>query len=410
MAIFGNPFVPYTITVHLGLPDEWAENLVVSFPEYIKNVASSEIYPTWDEAALRANIIAQISFALNRIYTEYYRSRGYDFSITSSTSIDQMFIKDRNIFQNISDLVDQIFNQYIRRQGFVEPLLAQFCNGTTSTCDGLSQWGSQSLATVGYDYFSILENYYGTNIELVTDAPIQTIEESYPQRPIRKGDIGESVYYLQVMLNRVARTYPAIPSVWPETGVFDDLTDQAVRTFQSVFNLQVDGIVGPASWYKLVYFYTGLKQLGELVSEGSTYLDTPFSRTDHFTIGDTGEHVQALQYLINVLAAFDTNIPPIPITGLYDEATRQAILVIQSQYGLTQNGIVDPVLLTMMLDQYGGIQEGIFGNTALFPPGVLAQNTLSPEEVQRLYDTIQVQAPGRSLFPGASPQSEIPIG
>ena len=150
------PYVPETITVHLGLPDQWAENVTVSFPEYVKNVASSEIYPTWEPAALRANVLAIISFALNRVYTEFYRSRGYDFQITATTAYDQKFIRGRNIFENISRLVDEIFNSYIRRQGFVEPLAAKFCNGTTSTCQGMSQWGSQELAQRGMNSMNIL--------------------------------------------------------------------------------------------------------------------------------------------------------------------------------------------------------------------------------------------------------------
>ena len=155
------PYVPQYITVHLGAPSAAAENVTVSFPEYVKNVASSEIYPTWEPAAIRANILAIISFALNRVYTEYYPSRGYPFNITASTAYDQKFIKGRNIFENISQMVDEIFNSYIRRTGFVEPLAAKFCNGTTTTCDGLSQWGSQAMAEQGADSVTILRNYYG---------------------------------------------------------------------------------------------------------------------------------------------------------------------------------------------------------------------------------------------------------
>ena len=161
------PYIPEYITVHLGPPGSGAENVTVSFPDYIKNVASSEIYPTWEPAALRANILAQISFALNRVYTEYYPSRGYSFHITNSTATDQKFIYGRNIFDNIEQIVDDIFNTYIRRIGYVEPLAAKFCNGTTTTCDGLSQWGSQYLAQDGYDSMQILRTYYGDSIELV---------------------------------------------------------------------------------------------------------------------------------------------------------------------------------------------------------------------------------------------------
>ena len=171
MPVQVTPYVPRTITVHLGPPDEWAENVTVSFPDYVKNVASSEIYPTWEPAAIQANILAITSFALNRVYTEFYPSRGYDFQITSSTAYDQKFIRDRNIFENISRTVDEMFTDYIRREGFVEPLAAKFCNGTTSTCAGLSQWGSQELAQQGYGPMEILRYYYGDDIELVGKQP-----------------------------------------------------------------------------------------------------------------------------------------------------------------------------------------------------------------------------------------------
>ena len=164
------PYIPQYITVHLGPASQWAENVTVTFPDYIKNVASSEVYPTWNEQALRANILAQISFALNRVYTEYYPSRGYDFDITGSTINDQKFTKGRNTFENIDRLVDEMFNTYIRRKGFVEPLSARFCNGTTVTCEGLSQWGSEELAQQGMGYMDILRYYYGDDIELVTNA------------------------------------------------------------------------------------------------------------------------------------------------------------------------------------------------------------------------------------------------
>ena len=190
------PYIPQTITVHTGPADQWAENVTVSFSDYIKNVASSEIYPTWPEAALRANILAQISFALNRVYTEYYPSRGYDFDITGSTMNDQKFIKGRSTFENVDRLVDDLFTTYIRRQGFVEPLAAKFCNGTTVTCDGLSQWGSERLARQGSSTMDILRHYYGNNIELVSNAPIRDITYSYPGYPLQTGSSGNYITVL----------------------------------------------------------------------------------------------------------------------------------------------------------------------------------------------------------------------
>ena len=191
------PIIPENITVHLGAPSSSAQNVTVPFVDYIKNVASSEIYPTWPEEALRANIYAIISFALNRIYTEWYPSRGYNFDITNSTQFDQAFVPDREIFENIIYIVDDIFNDYVVRQGSIEPLFTQFCNGTTSTCDGLSQWGTVSLAESGYTPYRILQNYYGNDIGIVEDARVGEAGESYPGVPLRLGDAGNNVRLVQ---------------------------------------------------------------------------------------------------------------------------------------------------------------------------------------------------------------------
>ena len=213
MAIVIEPYIPDRITVHLGPPDTPAENVTVSFPDYVKNVASSEIYPTWEPAAILANVLAIISFALNRVYTEFYPSRGYDFQITSSTAYDQKFIRGRNFFDSISRVVDEVFDDYLRRPGTLEPLAAKFCNGTSVTCDGLSQWGSQELAQQGLDAMSILRRYYGDNIELVTNAPVQGVRSSYPGYPLSLGNSGPEVAVIQSSLNRISRNYPAIPKI-----------------------------------------------------------------------------------------------------------------------------------------------------------------------------------------------------
>ncbi len=187
MSVQGLPYIPETITVHLGLPDQPAENVTVNFSDYIKNVASSEIYPTWPESAIRANIYAQISYALNRVYTEWYRSKGYDFDITNTTQYDQYFVKDREVFKNISRIVDEIFNNYVVREGSVSPLFTAYCNGTTSRCDGLSQWGTVTLAEQGYTPLEILQFYYGDDIAIIENAPIRPNVESYPGFPLKLG-------------------------------------------------------------------------------------------------------------------------------------------------------------------------------------------------------------------------------
>ena len=185
----GTPFIPETITVHLGFPDSEAPDVTVGFASYVKNVASSEIYPTWPESALRANIYAIVSFALNRIYTEWYRSRGYSFDITATTQFDQKFINGREYFENISYLADELFNDYVRRQGRVEPLFTAFCNGTTTTCAGLSQWGTVALANRGYTPYEILQYYYGDDIDIVKNAPVQTAMPSFPDKELKNGSV-----------------------------------------------------------------------------------------------------------------------------------------------------------------------------------------------------------------------------
>lgn len=363
------PYVPQYITVHLGPPDSGAENVTVSFPEYVKNVASSEIYPTWEPAAIRANILAIISFALNRVYTEYYPSRGYSFNITSSTAYDQKFIKGRNIFENISQVVDEIFNSYIRRIGFVEPLAAKFCNGTTTTCDGLSQWGSQAMAEDGADSIAILRRYYGDNIEIVHDAPVMGIQYSYPGTPVRLGDRGEAVLRIQTMLNRISRDYPAIPKIQPVDAMFGASTEDAVRKFQQIFSLNPDGIVGNATWYKLVFLYVGVLDLAELVSEGQTFYTNaiPVSPTQVLSPGDVGDGVRTIQYLLSVTAEFYNNIPPAAVDGIFGPATRNAVLALQKMAGLPESGVVDERTWEALYRFYAGIVDTMASYTNVIP-------------------------------------------
>ena len=332
------PYIPRTITVHLGPPDAPAENVTVSFPDYVKNVASSEIYPTWEPAAIRANVLAIISFALNRVYTEFYPSRGYPFQITSSTAYDQKFIRGRNIFDSVSQVVDEVFNDYLRRQGQVEPLAAKFCNGTTVTCDGLSQWGSQELAEQGLDFVSILRRYYGDDIEIVVDAPIQDIRQSYPGTPLRLGSVGENVVVVQTMLNRISRNYPAIPKV-AVTGAFNEETETAVREFQRIFGLTPDGVVGKATWYEMVYLYVGVLRLAELVSEGQTFYNVRFQYPGVLREGDRGGEVRILQYMLALLAQFDNTLVPLQPDGIYGPSTTQAVRQYQNLVGLAPDGV-----------------------------------------------------------------------
>ena len=361
------PYVPRTITVHMGAPNQWAENVTVSFPDYVKNVASSEIYPTWEPAAIRANVLAIISFALNRVYTEFYPSRGYDFQITASTAYDQKFIRGRDIFENISQVVDEIFNDYIRRRGFVEPLSAKFCNGTTTTCDGLSQWGSQSLAQQGYSSMEILRRYYGNDIELVVDAPIQDIVESYPGTPLRLGSVGQDVVVVQVMLNRISQNYPAIPKISPVVGNFDENTQEAVKEFQRIFGLTPDGVVGKATWYKMVYLYVGVNQLSELVSQGQTFYSVQFQFPGVLREGSSGSEVEVLQYMLALLAEFDNSLSPLQVDGIFGPNTARAVRAYQNMAGLTVDGVVGMATWNSIYRHFIMAEEYLRRDMARFP-------------------------------------------
>lgn len=353
------PFIPETITVHLGTPDSNAQNVTLSFPDYIKNIASSEVYPTWPISSLRANILAQISFALNRVYTEWYRSRGYDFDITNTTQYDQAFVNNRDIFDNISRIVDDIFNDYARREGSVEPLFTQYCNGTTVTCDGLSQWGTVDLAEQGLNSVEILQNYYGDDIELVVNAPIEPNIPSYPGTPLRLGSVGNDVLRKQIQLNRISNDYPAIPKISPVDGVFGPATEEAVRTFQGIFNLTQDGIIGKNTWYRISYLYNGVKRLAELDSEGVALEEVQKQYPGVLRLGDTGDQVRVIQYFLAAVSAFNNAVPPVSIDGNFNDQTETAVRAFQQVSGLPEDGIVGEQTWDALYRAYRGIVDTV---------------------------------------------------
>ena len=334
------PVVPEFITVHLGRPDQPARNVTVPFTDYIKNVASHEIYPTWPEAAIRANILAQLSFTMNRIYTEYYPSRGYDFDITSTTQYDQYYVENGDQFENISRIVDEIFRSYIVRRGNVEPLFAMFCDGVRSQCRGLSQWGTVQLAEQGYTPYQILQYYYGDDIDIVTDAPVSSRTASYPGRPLRRGSVGEDVRTVQRVLNRIGMNFPAIPPIRDTGGIFDLPTEQAVRAFQNAFNIAVDGVVGPVTWYKLKSVWAGVRGLSELSAQGLTLSDVARAYPSQLRYGDSGIGVETIQYYLGFLGFFLPQLPAIGVTGSFDDTTRDAVYAFQRYAGLPVDGIV----------------------------------------------------------------------
>ena len=332
--------IPEFITVHLGAPSSNAQNVRVPFIDYIKNVASSEIYPTWPENAIRANIYAQITYALNRIFTEYYRSRGYDFDITNNTAYDQFFVPNRNIFDRISDIVDEIFNSYIQRQGTVGPIFSAYCNGTTVTCNGLSQWGTVPLANRGLVPYEILQNYYGDDIDIISDVDTSPFLPSYDGTPSKKGDKNEEVRAIQSRLNTVANNYPAIPKISPVDGDFGEETERAVKAFQRIFSLTPDGVVGKGTWYKLVSLSSAVLRLSELNSKGLTLEQFNQQFPGALRLGDSGLGVEYVQYLLSAISWYYSQVPAVTIDGEFGESTRQSVIAFQKAFSLDPDGIV----------------------------------------------------------------------
>ena len=382
------PIIPEFITVHLGSPDSSAKNVTVPFIDYVKNVASSEIYPTWPENALRANIYAIISYALNRVYTEYYRTRGYDFDITNTTQFDQAFVPDREIFENIGYIVDDIFNDYVVRQGNIQPLFTAFCNGTTSTCAGLSQWGTVNLAEQGLTPFSILQNYYGEDIGIVENAPVGFTTESYPGVPLRVGDAGNNVRILQVQLNRISQNYPAIPKIANANGIFGVDTEAAVRKFQEVFNLNQTGEVDKSTWYRIKQYYNGVKSLADLVSEGVTIAEATVPFANEVSEGMSGVPVTTVQYYLSIIAYFNNTLEPVPRSGTFGPETVQAVERFQEFYGLPVTGVVDTAtwntITRIYTETVASLPQGYQGANAKLYPGFFLSEGMRNESVTDL--------------------------
>lgn len=352
--------IPENITVHLGRPDASARNVTVSFPNYIKNVCCSEIYPTWPDAALRANIYCQISLVLNRVFTEWYRGRGYAFDITNSTSYDQYFVYGRNIYDNVSKIVDEIFDIYMRKANYVEPFYAEYCNGTTATCPGLKQWGTVTLANQGYSAIGILRYYYGNQINLYSAPVVEGIPTSWGSVNLRVGSSGSAVATVQTQLQRIRRNYPLIPDIGTVDSIYGSRTEAAVRTFQNIFNLTVDGVVGKRTWYKIGYIYTAVKKLAELTSEGIQSENVPPAYpTVTIRQGSTGEYVFLAQFFLILASEFVASIEPIAMDGIYGPKTAEAVRDFQTAYGINADGIVGPVTWRALYDTYFGIMDAV---------------------------------------------------
>ncbi|NFG24259.1 spore cortex-lytic protein [Clostridium botulinum] len=380
--VLERPYIPEFIVVHLGPPSSAAENVTVGFVDYIKNVASSEIYPTWPEESLKANIYCQISFALNRIYTEWYRNKGYSFQITNSTAYDQYFIKGRNIFDNISKIVDEIFSEYIITIGNKTPFFAQYCNGTTVKCDGLSQWGTVDLANAGMKALGILQYYFGYDKTLVRATMIEGIPESYPGTPLRLNDENNNVKVIQKQLNRISKNFPAIPKIPYENGKFDKITEDAVKVFQKVFNLTQDGIVGRATWYRISSIYVGVKRLAELDQEPEIDGENPPPDSGGeypgylLKYGSRGEKVKEIQNYLSVISK-SYNIPSIKADGIFGQMTKDTVIAFQRLFGLSPDGVIGLNTWNKIYEIYkdskkSNVEEQIY--SADYPGYVLKEN------------------------------------
>ena len=382
------PTIPTNIVVHLGAPNSAARNISVPFTTYIKNVASSEIYPTWPEAAIEANILAIISFTLNRIYNEWYPSRGYSFNITSSPLYDQTFIEDKEYFDVISKKVDEIFNNYIYRDGQVQPLFATYCDGKVTTCNGLSQWGSVSLAKQGKTALEILKYYYGNNINIFKNAPVGDITSTYPGYVLELSEPGPQVEIIQSELNRISKNYPAIPKIEKVNGYFGIDTENAVKKFQEVFNLNVTGKVDYATWYKIKNIYNAVKRLNDLYSEGITEKESIVTFASKLAYGDTGLLVKGLHYYLNTIAFFDPNLPMLEVNGVYNDNTKKMVMNFQNRYNIPVTGEVDAVTWNKIKEVYfnllNNIQNEYVAYRDEFYPGRLMSIGMSGSDVKFL--------------------------
>ena len=401
------PRIPEEIVVHLGSPDSNAENVTVSFADYVKNVASSEIYPTWPEEAIKANIVAAASVALNRVYTGYYRARGYDFDITSSPAYDQTFVYQRDIFDNISTLVDELFDTYIRRRGSVEPLFAQFCDGIEIQCNGLTQWGSVDFAEQGLNYEQILRQFYGNNIEIISNTPFGDNPTLASPPTLSEGDTGADVELLQRRLNRISANYPGIPKIYPQDGYFGPSTTDAVKEFQRVFGLSVDGIVGKATWNQIFFIYNAVKKLYEITSEGLSISELQTEYTSELSQGSVGDGVRTIQYYLSYISLFVPTVLSAGFDGSFGPKTEESVRSFQKTYGLPETGVVDRVTFDRIEDIYKSLISRIEldyspGRILPFPGRVIGEGA-SGDDVRTLQEYLNYIAQTYPDIPKAEP-------
>lgn len=395
------PIIPQYITVHLGRPTVSARDVTVSFKDYIKNVASSEIYPTWPTESLRANIYCQISLALNRVYTEWYTSRGYNFNITNSTTVDQAFVYGRNIYDSVARIVDDIFNEYVRKFNTIEPFYTEYCDGRQVSCPGLKQWGTVTLAEQGRNSFQILQYYYGNNIEIVDSNRIESVTGSFPGVSLRVGARSDDVAVIQRQLNRIAINYPLIPVSFPIDGIFGPNTERSVRAFQKQFNLSQDGIVGKSTWYKISYIYVAVKKLAELKSEGEyvfgngQYPGTPLRE------GSSGGYVQEAQFYLQTVANFTPAVSSIKIDGNFGRGTRAAVIQFQNLARITADGIIGATTWRILYRAYQDTKKVVSPDSpVIYPyPGTALRLGSQGQNVRIIQEYLNLINASMSFYP-----------
>lgn len=332
------PIVPNMIVVHLGAPNVNARDITIPFTSYISNVAASELYPTWPKNALIANIYAIISFTMNRLYNEWYKSKGYNFDVTSLPAYDQTYTENRSTYENIDNIVQEIFNNYVMKGDSIQPYFTSYCDGRKTTCNGLSQWGTVSLSNQGKTPLQILKHYYGNDISIKYDAEVGDGILGYPGYDVGLGSFGNPVLLIERDLKRIRYNYPAIPQIMDTLGIYTTEVENAVRKFQEIFSLNVTGIVNKATWYKIKYIYNSVKKLGELSSEGLTEDEVTLLYSDKLSLGSTGIDVEYIHYFLDALAFMDPDVPRLQTNSIYSENTVTMVKAFQKKYKLPVTG------------------------------------------------------------------------
>ena len=368
---------------------------------YFVPTSSVPCCPTWPEQALRANILAQISLTLNRIYTEWYPSRGYSFNITGSPGYDQAYVEGRTVYAVMERLTAELFSTFVRRSGDAEPYFTEYCDGKLVTCAGMKQWGTVDRANEGMSALQILRYYYGDRVQLATTSNLADIPESYPGSPLRPGSTGTAVSILQKQLSRIGKDYPAFgkPAL---TGTFDDATEASVRAFQKYFSLTVDGIVGRSTWYKISYIYVSVKDLAELTSEGEEFDAVVSGGVWPGVVlrqGSTGVHVEQVQFWLLGLSQFDSGIPAVAVDGSYGASTAAAVRAFQQQAGLTADGVVGRLTWEALYAAWVDAMSDV-GGTAW--PGTVLRQGAKGNDVRTVQFWLLVAAGNYSALPAVA--------